>query len=69
MSAKGILCLCVCVCVYVCVLCVVHAYKNIVACVGGVCWLKLQARTVCAQTVRGLNFRGFRGSGAHPQIV
>ena len=29
-----------CVCVYV-----VHAYKNTVACVGGVCWLKLHART------------------------
>ena len=36
---------CACVCVYVCVLCVVHAYKNTVACVGGVCWLKLHART------------------------
>ena len=34
-----------CECVHVCVLCVVHAYKNTVACVGGVCWLKLHART------------------------
>ena len=34
-----------CECVYACVLRAVHAYKNTVACVGGVCWLKLHART------------------------
>ena len=39
MSAIGILSLCVSVWVYVCVLCVVHAYKNTVECVGVVCWL------------------------------
>ena len=31
----------VCVCVYICVLCGEHANKNTVACVGGVCMLKL----------------------------
>ena len=29
----------------------------------------LSHNTVCAQTVRGRNFRGFRGSGAHPRII
>ena len=42
---RDIVFVCECVRVYVCVLCVVHAYKNTVACVGGVCWLKLHART------------------------
>ena len=45
MNAIGILSLRVSVCVYVSVLRVVHAYKNTVACVGGVCWLKLHAHT------------------------
>ena len=46
MSAIGILCLrvSVCVYVYVCVLCVVHAYKNTVACMCGWCLL---VKTAC----------------------
>ena len=42
---RNIVFACECVCVYVCVLCVVHAYKNTVACVSRIYLLKLHART------------------------